>query len=184
MRTPRKFSLSLELSKTFMESNNNKNTETIKFLCSYGRKILPCYTDGTLRYAGGLTLVLTIDCSISFTGLCALPFSDSIFVNSFGFLWIINQFFFLLVVIELMVKLREFYGSLVNLWCQLPTDNLETLISITFDDRLRHNGWRSYLRWRPVVDSQSFRLRPFVPITCLSLSVCFLRKKKLNLEIT
>ena len=96
----RKFSLSLSLSKTFMESNNNKNTETIKLFCSYGGKILPRYTDGTLRYAGGLTRVLTVDHSISFTGLCALPFSDSIFVNSFGFLWIINQkfFFFLLLL--------------------------------------------------------------------------------------
>ena len=69
-----------------MESNNNKNTETIKFLCSYGGKILPRYTDGTLRYAGGLTHVLAIDRFISFTGLCALPFLDLIFVNLFGFL--------------------------------------------------------------------------------------------------
>ena len=177
----RKFSLSPKLS---WSPTTTKNIETIKFLCSYGGKILPSYTDDTFCYAGGPTCVLAIDRSISFIGLCALPFSDSIFVNSFGFLWIINQNFFLVVVTKLMVKLREFYGSLVNLWCQLPTDNLETLISITFDDRLRHNGWRSYLRWRPVVDSQSFLLRPFVPITCLSLSVCFLRKKKLNLEIT
>ena len=77
---------SLSLSKTFMESNNNKNTETIKFLYSYGGKILPRYTDGTLSYTGGLTRVLAVDRSISFTGLCALPFSNSIFVNSFGFL--------------------------------------------------------------------------------------------------
>ena len=57
-----------------MESNNNKNTETIKFLCNYGGKILPRYTDDTLRYAGGLTRVLAVDRSISFTGLCAFPF--------------------------------------------------------------------------------------------------------------
>ena len=69
-----------------MELNNNKNIETIKFLCTYGGKILPRYIDGTLRYAGGLTRVLAVDRSISFTGLCALPFSDSIFVNLFGFL--------------------------------------------------------------------------------------------------
>ena len=68
-----------------MESNDNKNTETINFLCSYGGKILPRYTDGTLRYAEGLTRV-AVDRSISFTGLCALPFSDSVFVNLFGFL--------------------------------------------------------------------------------------------------
>ena len=51
-----------------MESN--KGTETIKFLCSYGGKILPRYTDGKLRYVGGLTRVLSVDRSISFTGLC------------------------------------------------------------------------------------------------------------------
>ncbi|KAM4115333.1 hypothetical protein ACJW30_04G141100 [Castanea mollissima] len=85
-------------------NNNNKNTETIKFLCSYGGKILPRYTDGALRYAGGLTRVLAVDRSISFT--------------------------------ELMVKLGEFCGSSVNLRCQLPTGDLETLISITSDEDL------------------------------------------------
>uniref|UniRef100_A0A7N2MJK7 Uncharacterized protein n=1 Tax=Quercus lobata TaxID=97700 RepID=A0A7N2MJK7_QUELO len=111
-----------------MESNNNKNTKTIKLLCSYGGKILPRYTDGTLRYAGGLTWVLTIDRSISFT---------------------------------------EFCGSSVNLRCQLLIGDLETLISITSDDRLRRNGRRSYLRRGPAVDSQSFLLRPFVRLQSL-----------------
>ena len=133
--------------------------------------------------SGGLTRVLAIDRSISFTGLCAFPFSDSIFVNSFGFLWTINQkcFFFLLVVTELMVTLGEFCGSSVNLRCQLPTSDLETLISITSDDRLRRDGRRSYLRQRPAVDSQSFRLRPFVQLQVslsLSLSLCLFSKKK------
>ncbi|KAK9993482.1 hypothetical protein SO802_023185, partial [Lithocarpus litseifolius] len=41
--------------------------ETIKFLSSYGGKILPHYTNGTLLYAGGLTRVLAVDRSISFT---------------------------------------------------------------------------------------------------------------------
>ncbi|KAL0012490.1 hypothetical protein SO802_007598 [Lithocarpus litseifolius] len=52
-----------------MESNNNKNTKTIKFLYSYGGKILLRYTNGTLRYASGLTCVLAVDRSIPFTGL-------------------------------------------------------------------------------------------------------------------
>ena len=145
----------------------------MKFLCSYGGKILPRYTDGTLRYAEGQTRV-AVDRSISFTGLCALPFSDSIFVNLFGFLWIINQFFFSFVVIELMVKLGEFCGSSLNLWCQLPIGDLETLISITSDDRLRRDGRRSYLRRRLAVDSQSFLLRLFVRLqVSLSLSLFF-----------
>ena len=154
-----------------MESNNNKNTETIKFLFRYGGKILPRYTDGTLRYARGLTGV-AIDLSISFTGLCALPFSNSIFVNSFGFLWIINQklFFFLLLLSWWWSS-----DSSVAHRCQLPTDDLETLISITSDDRLRRDGQRSYLRWRrPAIDSQSFLLRPFVRLqVSLSLSLFF-----------
>lgn len=85
-----------------MESD--KGTETIKFLCSYGGKILPRYTDGKLRYVGGLTRVLSVDRSISFT--------------------------------ELMVKLVEFCGSSMTLRCQLPSGDLETLISITSDEDL------------------------------------------------
>ena len=84
--------LSLSLSRTFqtfMESNHNKNTETIKFLCSYGGKILPRYTDGALRYAGGLTRVLAVDRSISFTGLFDFSISRfDFFVNLFGFFFV------------------------------------------------------------------------------------------------
>ncbi|XP_059443705.1 protein PAL OF QUIRKY-like [Corylus avellana] len=85
-----------------MESN--RAAETIKFLCSYGGKILPRYTDGELRYVGGLTRVLAVDRSISFA--------------------------------ELMVKLGEFCGYSVNLRCQLPSGDLETLISISSDEDL------------------------------------------------
>ncbi|KAK9074646.1 hypothetical protein SSX86_007244 [Deinandra increscens subsp. villosa] len=44
-------------------------TETIKFLCSYGGRILPRYPDGKLRYHGGETRVLAVDRSISFSEL-------------------------------------------------------------------------------------------------------------------
>ena len=74
-----------------MESNHNKNTETIKFLCSYGGKILPRYTDGALRYAGGLTRVLAVDRSISFTGLFDFSISGfDFFVKLFGFFFFFN----------------------------------------------------------------------------------------------
>ncbi|KAF3945655.1 hypothetical protein CMV_027990 [Castanea mollissima] len=43
----------------------------------------------------------------------------------------------------------------------MPIGDLETLISITSDDRLRRDRRRSYLRRRPAVDSQSFLLCPF-----------------------
>ncbi|XVE63915.1 hypothetical protein DITRI_Ditri07aG0059400 [Diplodiscus trichospermus] len=49
--------------------SNKKSSEAIKFLCSYGGKILPRSSDGKLRYIGGLTRVLSIDRSISFTEL-------------------------------------------------------------------------------------------------------------------
>ncbi|KAI9111808.1 hypothetical protein K1719_017498 [Acacia pycnantha] len=42
---------------------------TIKFLCSYGGKILPRYPDGKLRYLGGHTRVLSVTSSISFSEL-------------------------------------------------------------------------------------------------------------------
>ena len=71
-----------------------------------------------------------------------------------------------------MVKLGEFCGSSLNLWCQLPTNDLETLISIMSDDRLRCDGRWSYLWQRPAIDSQSFLLRPFVWLqVSLSLSL-------------
>ncbi|MCL7035214.1 hypothetical protein MKW94_018893 [Papaver nudicaule] len=43
------------------------STNTMKFLCSYGGKILPRNTDGKLRYVGGDTRVLALDRSLSFS---------------------------------------------------------------------------------------------------------------------
>lgn len=48
--------------------NLSLKSTTIKFLCSYGGKILPRYPDGKLRYHGGETRVLAVDRSISFSG--------------------------------------------------------------------------------------------------------------------
>ncbi|KAB5537512.1 hypothetical protein DKX38_015045 [Salix brachista] len=44
-------------------------TSTIKFLCSYGGKIIPRFPDGKLRYLGGETRVLGVVRSISFAEL-------------------------------------------------------------------------------------------------------------------
>ncbi|KAE8678229.1 hypothetical protein F3Y22_tig00111427pilonHSYRG00071 [Hibiscus syriacus] len=53
-----------------MVSETQSNTsEAIKFLCSYGGIIHPRSTDGKLRYVGGITRVLSVDRSISFTEL-------------------------------------------------------------------------------------------------------------------
>ncbi|KAL2547040.1 putative Octicosapeptide/Phox/Bem1p family protein isoform 1 [Forsythia ovata] len=49
--------------------NTLNHTATIKFLCSYGGRILPRYPDGKLRYQGGETRVLSVDRSISYAEL-------------------------------------------------------------------------------------------------------------------
>jgi hypothetical protein len=119
-----------------MESN--RAAETIKLLCSYGGKILPRYTDGELRYVGGLTRVLAVDRSISFAGSCFFASSIDIyfdFVKFVSFSELILFLFFDLFT-ELMVKLGEFCGYSVNLRCQLPGGDLETLISISSDEDL------------------------------------------------
>ncbi|KAE8705514.1 octicosapeptide/Phox/Bem1p domain-containing family protein [Hibiscus syriacus] len=77
---------------------------TIKFLCSYGGKIVPRYPDGKLRYHGGETRVLAADRSISFD--------------------------------ELSLKMGEMCGTPVSLRCQLPTEDLDALVSITSDEDL------------------------------------------------
>uniref|UniRef100_A0A1D1Y615 Translation initiation factor IF-2 n=1 Tax=Anthurium amnicola TaxID=1678845 RepID=A0A1D1Y615_9ARAE len=76
----------------------------VKFLCSYGGKILPRHPDGKLRYVGGDTRVLAVD--------RAAPFS------------------------ELAAKLAELcgWGVAVSLRCQLPTEDLDALVSITSDE--------------------------------------------------
>lgn len=45
-----------------------RSSSTLKFLCSYGGKILPRYPDGKLRYRGGETRLLAVKKSISFAG--------------------------------------------------------------------------------------------------------------------
>ncbi|GMH01246.1 hypothetical protein Nepgr_003085 [Nepenthes gracilis] len=77
---------------------------TVKFLCSYGGKILPRPSDGKLRYVGGHTRVLSVDRSVSFS--------------------------------ELMVKLEELCGFSVTLRCQLPSEDLDVLVSIKSDEDL------------------------------------------------
>ncbi|WOL04169.1 hypothetical protein Cni_G12890 [Canna indica] len=44
-------------------------SDSLKFLCSYGGKILPRYPDGKLRYVGGHTRVLSVRRSIAFAEL-------------------------------------------------------------------------------------------------------------------
>ncbi|KAM3700435.1 hypothetical protein ACJW31_05G098000 [Castanea mollissima] len=79
---------------------------TIKFLYSYGDKILPRFPDRKLRYLGDETRVLVVDRSISFS--------------------------------ELLLKLGELCGTTVSLRCQLPSEDLDALVSITSDEDLEN----------------------------------------------
>ncbi|KZV25195.1 Octicosapeptide/Phox/Bem1p family protein isoform 1 [Dorcoceras hygrometricum] len=83
---------------------NDLSLKPIKFLCSYGGRILPRYPDGKLRYHGGETRVLSVERSVSFS--------------------------------DLLLKLAEMCGTPVSLRCQLPAEDLDSLVSITSDEDL------------------------------------------------
>lgn len=85
---------------------NFRPTPTIKFLCSYGGKILPRYPDGKLRYHGGETRLLSVNRSISFSELL-LKFGE-------------------LCGTSISVSFR----------CQLPKEDLDALVSVTSDEDL------------------------------------------------
>ncbi|CAI9283806.1 unnamed protein product [Lactuca saligna] len=48
---------------------NSGYKTSMKFLYSYGGKILPRQIDGKLRYVGGHTRVLTVDCTVTYLDL-------------------------------------------------------------------------------------------------------------------
>ncbi|KAG0497347.1 hypothetical protein HPP92_001838 [Vanilla planifolia] len=52
-----------------MEESPSSPTSRLKFLCSYGGRILPRPSDGLLRYVGGETRVLAVHRSITFAEL-------------------------------------------------------------------------------------------------------------------
>lgn len=127
----------LELTRSLSKDmKSDARTGTLKFLCSYGGKILPRQTDGKLRYVGGFTRVLAVERSISFSGsyfvLPRFVFVDVICTFCFLGVYVCVLFRF----VELMVKLGEFCGSSVTLKCQLPGGDLETLISVRSDEDL------------------------------------------------
>lgn len=47
------------------ESPKNK----VKFLCSYGGKVLPRPSDGVLKYVGGETRVICVPRDVTFSGI-------------------------------------------------------------------------------------------------------------------
>ncbi|KAL0318569.1 UNVERIFIED_CONTAM: hypothetical protein Sangu_2013100 [Sesamum angustifolium] len=52
-----------------MSQKPNSTTNSLKFLYSYGGRIVPRSSDGKLRYVGGYTRVLSIDRSITYAEL-------------------------------------------------------------------------------------------------------------------
>ncbi|KAI3833761.1 hypothetical protein MKW92_017152 [Papaver armeniacum] len=82
------------------------SSNSVKFVCSYGGKILPRYPDGKLRYSGGETRLLSVArASISFSEL----------------------------MVKLCEVCG--YSS-VSLRCQLPYEDLDALVSIKTDEDL------------------------------------------------
>lgn len=57
------------MTRKLISNTERAKTTTIKFLYSYGGKILPRRSDGKLRYVGGMIRVLSVDRSISFAEL-------------------------------------------------------------------------------------------------------------------
>ncbi|KAK4744346.1 hypothetical protein SAY87_010658 [Trapa incisa] len=53
------------------ETDAKRRSDKMKFLCNYGGRILPRISDGELRYVGGLTRVLAVDRSVSYSELMA-----------------------------------------------------------------------------------------------------------------
>ena len=60
---------------------------SVKFLCSYGGRILPRHTDGTLRYVGGDNRVLSVDRPLRFYGayFCRPIYTSPSTEQSFNF---------------------------------------------------------------------------------------------------
>ncbi|KAG6536047.1 hypothetical protein ZIOFF_001085 [Zingiber officinale] len=86
-------------------ASSASSVSRLKFVCSYGGRILPRYTDGKLRYFGGDTRVFAVDRSAAFS--------------------------------ELQEKMRDFCGwTAVGVRCQLPTEDLDALVSIKSDEDL------------------------------------------------
>ncbi|KAL0336091.1 UNVERIFIED_CONTAM: hypothetical protein Sradi_4821000 [Sesamum radiatum] len=94
-------------------NSHNLTPKPIKFLCSYGGRILPRYPDGKLRYHGGET------------------------------------------------RMGEMCGSSVSLRCQLPTEDLDALVSITSDEDLA-NLIEEYDRAATSATSSPLKIRAFL----------------------
>lgn len=103
----------------------------IKFLCSYGGKILPRPSDGQLRYVGGQTRLVTVGRSITFP--------------------------------DFKKKLEDVFETMsMIIKYQLPTLDLDILISVTCDEDLQ-NMFAEYDRYDIHKESSTHsRVRAFL----------------------
>ncbi|KAF8768839.1 hypothetical protein HU200_007402 [Digitaria exilis] len=114
---------------------------SIKFLCSYGGRILPRHTDGALRYVGGDNRVLSVDRPLRFHGAHLTSVPTTYKAPDTGpdlrSLTLLSSLLVVCVGAELQRKLRDMCGwEEVSLRCQLPTEDLDALVSVTSDDDL------------------------------------------------
>ncbi|KAH9323153.1 hypothetical protein KI387_017792, partial [Taxus chinensis] len=107
-----------------LKSDDSSGSNRVKFLYSYGGRILPRPGDAKLRYAGGETRVMAANRNITFA--------------------------------DLMAKITEALGSSPVLKCQLPTEDLDALISIKSDEDLE-NVLEEYDRLRATQGSSKVR---------------------------
>lgn len=125
------------------EKSPGNNSSCLKFLCSYGGKILPRYPDGKLRYVGGDTRVLSVDRSLPFSGSCCFypidfkQFSVCLFFSIYLFISHVLLILLTLFLTEIDAKMKEMCGSdTISIRCQIPTEDLDALVSVTSDEDL------------------------------------------------
>eukprot|EP00252_Welwitschia_mirabilis_P004162 TRINITY_DN1438_c0_g1_i1.p1 TRINITY_DN1438_c0_g1~~TRINITY_DN1438_c0_g1_i1.p1 ORF type:complete len:305 (-),score=18.87 TRINITY_DN1438_c0_g1_i1:1933-2847(-) len=87
-----------------VKSDDSGCSDRVKFLCSYGGRIVPRSKDGKLRYVGGVTRVVAAKRAVKFE--------------------------------DLLSKMQKIIGSAVTLKCQMPTEDLDALVSIKSDEDL------------------------------------------------
>lgn len=79
----------------------------LKFLCSYGGKILPRPTDGHLKYVGGETRVIAMPRDIKFPGFCSSIFSPFFYLflfdcdSDYVSWWVFNLMIILLLLVDI-----------------------------------------------------------------------------------
>lgn len=109
--------------------------KTVKFLYSYGGKIVPRLTDGKLRYAGGFNRVLAVDRSISYAGNNVISFNHLLSLRVIPFYSCEIEFFALIFLYRAVGEIRR------SVWI---FDDFEVQITDGGSGRVGHDQ----IRWR------------------------------------